>query len=284
MSLGPLPGSMTEPRRQSALRDLCERLGYRLDAPGDARADALARPTADARTIHAVGETDAGDPTPLAVEFVDAPSPAATLTAVGRAAREDRTCLLVPETTDAATRMAELLASPTGVRSVDGAGNRTFHAGADRVHLEGGGLALYDAGSAIGRPTFRWFEEAAVETRDDGRSGSDDRRLILEVDGDLAAVLEGVDALACPGADPTAFEHHYRRESDRLFHVYDADGREVGVFSGVAAMRDRGFHPVPAPVVPERHLPGPVGDAWAVLPPRGERLLVAGGERELPAP
>lgn len=269
MSLDHLLGSMTEPTSIRAARDVCRRLGFELSADDDGRASALARPGTNARSI-----PERGEPRPIALVPVGDPTPATVLSAVGEAASAGRTCLLVPEGRTSDTELAALLRAPIGAKSVDDAGCRTFHAGVDRVHLDGGGLALYDAGDSLGRPTFEWHEELASPTGD--RTGTDERRLVFSANGDPAAVLPGTDALGCPGPDPGAFAHRYRREADRLFHVYGND-HEVGVFSGVRAMPERGFHPVPAPVVPERHLPGPAGDAWVVLGDDGETLYTDGG-------
>jgi hypothetical protein len=264
---------MTDPSGIRAARDACRRLGFELAADdSDGRASALARPGADARSIHS------GDPRPIAIVPVADPTPAAVLSAVGEAASAGRTCLLVPAGPTEATELTALLRAPTGAKSVDDAGCRTLHSGVDRIHLDGGGLALYDAGDDFGRPTFEWHEELATPAGD--RTGTDDRRLVLSANGEPAAVLPGTGALGCPGPDPAAFAHRYRREADRLFHVYGSD-HEVGVFSGVRAMRERGFHPVPAPVVPERHLPGPAGEAWAVLDGHAGTVRTDGGTVEL---
>lgn len=260
---------MSDPNGIRTARDVCRRLGYELAADDDGPAGALARPGTNARSIH-----EGREPRPIAPVPVGDPTAAAVLSAVGQAASAGRTCLLVPDDTTSATELATLLRAPIGAKSVDGTGCRTFHAGVDRVHLDGGGLALYDAGDSLGRPTFEWHEELATPAED--RTGSDECRLVLSANGDTAAVLAGTDALGCPGPDPAAFAHRYRREADRLFHVYGSD-HEVGVFSGVRAMRERGFHPVPAPVVPERYLAGPAGDAWAVLGNDGETLHTNGG-------
>jgi hypothetical protein len=265
---------MTDSNRIRTAREACRRLGFELVATDDETAP-IARPGANARSIF-----PGADPRPIALEPVGEPTPAAVLPAVGRAVRAGRTCLLVPDDEAGASELASLLRDPIGAKSVDGSGCRTFHAGVDRVHTDGGGLALYDAGDSFGRPDFEWYEEPGGGQRD--RSGSDQCRLALAADGEPAAVLSGVEALRCPGPDPAAFAHRYRREADSLFHVYGAGNHQVGVFSGVTAMRERGFHPVPAPVVPEFHLPGPSDGAWGVLADGGETIRTANGAFEVP--
>jgi hypothetical protein len=265
---------MTDPARLRTARDACRRLGYRLRTGPDRP---LAYPDPDGEG----GSTLFEEPVPVELEPVSDPTPVGTLAAVGQAAQEDHACLFAPDTGPSARTIAKTLRTPTGLEGTDERGCRRFYVGPDRVHLDRGGLALYDAGDSLGRPTFEWFEEP--DGSPDGRSGKDQRRLVLAADGDPVAVLAGTETLQCPGPDPDTFEFRYERKSDGLFHVDEPGGRTVGVFSGVTAMRDQGFHPVPAPVLPEQHLQGSVGDRWAVLHPDGDRVLTAHGGRNLPA-
>jgi hypothetical protein len=270
---------MTDPTHLAAARRACERLGYQLNTPESVGADAIAWP-GDGATPVPGGRHG---PRPMGVEFVDGADPAATLSTLANAMHWNRTCLLVARDAGTAEDLVDVLSGPVGARGEDELGARRLYAGPDRVHLDGGGLALYDGG--IRRPDFEWFEESADGGDRGGAgpgAGSDDRRLVCSVDGSAVAVLDGVDDLRCPGPPRESFGLRYERGEDRLFHVFDADGREVGVFSGVRAMRDRGFHPVPAPVVPEHVLPGRATSAWAVLDPERDRLFVDGGELELP--
>jgi len=251
-------------------RSGCERLGYDVQ---DDDGLVVARPSETATPL-------AGSPAPVEVTVRDDADPHAAASVVARAAARDRVALLVGRDADVAADLHEALADPPLVRVETETGERTFHTGSDRVHLAEGGLALHVVRERPhSRPAFEWHEEPAGEG-DPDRAGADHRRLVLTADGERVTGLDGVDTLTCPGPERARFTHFYRREDDRLFHVYDADGEPTGVFDTVQAMRGRGFHPVPAPVVPE-HL---FHDAersprrsWAVLDPESERLTADDG-------
>jgi hypothetical protein len=257
----------------AAARETCERLGYepQEDDP------LLAHPTDDATPV-------AGDPVPIEVSTPDPAEPHGVLAVVARAAARDRVALLVARDAEA-ERLRSTLATPPLVAAETDTGERTFHTGSDRVHLAEGGLALFvdTDGPPHLTPTFEWAEGTADGDADPDRTGSDDRPLTLTVDGDPLTTLDGVETLACPGPARERFTHFYRREDDRLFHVYTADGEPVGVFSTVAAMRGCGFHPVPAPVVPEHVFHDATRAprrSWAVLDAASGRVLTDAGPVE----
>jgi len=265
MSPGDERGVMSDRPSLAVAREACERLGY--DASVETAP--LASPTDGATPI-------AGDPAPVEATVLDGTDPHEAVAVVARAASRDRVALLVAPDEDAGRRLRDLLADPPVLRAESDTGARGFHTGADRVHLDEGGLALHVTRDGPPHPTpaFEWDEEPEPEAGDERRerTGTDRRRLVLAADGEVVTRLDGVGALACPGPSRERFTHHYRREDDRLFHVYDAGGTPAGVFAGVRAMRERGFHPVPAPVVPE-HLfhdaERPPRRCWAVLGPDG---------------
>lgn len=276
MVSAPLREVMRDRSVSATARAACERLGYELgERTGEdsRRGVPLARPGEGATAL-------AGAPTTLEVHALEDADPHRALSLVARAAAEDRVALLVGESA-VARDLSAALANPPLVRAETATGERTFHTGSDRVHLAEGGLALQVTRGRPPqpRPTFRWHEESAASSGATDRSGSDRRRLVLRADGEVVTRVDGVEALTCPGPSRERFTHHYRREDDRLLHVYDADGEPTGVFSTVAALRRRGFHPVPAPVVPE-HLfhdaRRPPRRSWAVVDEEGRVTTDAG--------
>ncbi|WP_338741876.1 hypothetical protein [Haloplanus salilacus] len=56
----------------------------------------------------------------------------------------------------------------------------------------------------------------------------------------------------------------YARDRDKQIRVVDSAGRPVQRYPGIGAMRDGGFRPVPAPLVPEHMFDGPIDGWWAV--------------------
>jgi hypothetical protein len=162
--------------------------------------------------------------------------PLTLISEVDNAAAAGAVPLLVghPETADAA---ADLLAAPFALRGDDG--GRRFHAIADRIRLTDDTFACVRTDG-----TPRW--------REDGPEAGA-APLVLEADGETLAALESVDALRCPGPEPSAFEFRYARDADGRFAVRDRDG-VVGRYAGVGAMRAGGFRPVSLPLVPEHHV------------------------------
>lgn len=135
---------------------------------------------------------------------------------------------------------------------------RTFHSIPDRIMLTDDSYACVRADGPV-----TWREEPAGSgPRTDGAG---DTRLVCEADGTVQAALDSVDALRCPGPDPGAFPYRYRRGDDKRMHVHDRD-RELGTFTGVAAMKAHGYRPVPLPLVPEHHVRENVhlARAWTV--------------------
>jgi hypothetical protein len=169
------------------------------------------------------------------------------LTVVARlaaAARDGQATLFVaaPET---AAAVRALLADPFLCRaSTDG--HRTFYTVPDRIMLSDDSYACVEADE-----TVTWREEPTGSGPDADETG--DRRLVCAADGTVRVALESVDSLRCPGPDPAAFPYRYSRGDDRQMHLA-GHGREIGRFSGVAAMKAHGYRPVPLPLVPEHHL------------------------------
>jgi hypothetical protein len=246
--------AMTDSPRDGRLPRTLETLraaGYRLqDATGGPDQRALATPGPEAAPV-------GGAVTDLAVEAPAAPDPLGVVTAVADARRHDRRVLFSVDEAGART-VREVLAPPVGARETDD--GRAFYPVEDRIRLAEDGFAMVAVDSL--RPTFEWYEEPVEEAdAPAGRTGTDRRRLVLDVDGRPTVVLDAVEALACPPAE--AFPLRYERGDDGRFRVHEGD-RVVGLFSGVAAMRDRGLEPVPEPLIPEFHLDAsPTGD-WLV--------------------
>lgn len=264
-----------------ALDRVCETLrdrGYRVAFPTDrGEPAAVATPESTADAVVADG--------PLAVEPLDPahvpPSRSATgvdpTTVVDRVAdaAPERTCLFVV-TPDAAAAVREILTDPPGVRAVDADGCRTFYHVPDRLSTpEGLGCVRADG-------PLTWREEPATGGISGGTPGSraggtdgdegTDRRLVLTADGTVHAAFADYTGLACPTAE--AFPYTYRRGDDRRIRVRSRDGRTVGVYPSVRAMKDDAYAPIPDPLLPEVHLPDGVRlrSAWAiaVVDPNGE--------------
>jgi hypothetical protein len=243
--------------------DACERLGYTVDRP-DRGPPAVGVAGPDARPLPGGRRPDR-----IAVEPLDSASVTPTMLisrlwndrANGRAA-----LFVVPEA--ALESALSVLSPPAFVRARTDAGHRTFYDGPDRVPLAEGGYAAVRTDAR----RLAWVEEPATGPLDAAGPGpaaggdasgarearsrngpsdaeGDGPRLVLQ-DGDaVLAVLDGVDALSCPPAD--RFPYAYRRGEDKRFHVTDRDGREVGVYDSVTAMRANAYHPVAMPLVPE---------------------------------
>ena len=181
---------------------------------------------------------------PLSVEPLSEATPLRLVATLAAAARDQRATLFVadPET---ALEANETLSEPF-LRRPDEDGSRAFYSIPDRI------LLTDDTYAAVGTDgTLRWREEPA--TAGVTGDGTDDPRLRLEADGDLAAALPSVDGLTCPGPDPSAFPYRYSRGADKRIHVFDRDG-ELGTVRGITAMKSDGYRPVPLPLVPEHHL------------------------------
>lgn len=225
--------------------ELCRQAGYTVaDEPGPTVAD----PGPDARGI-------TGEPRPIAVEPLSAATvgPESVVPRLAGAVGSGRDCLFVvpaPEGSDAVARtVASVLAAPTGLAADEPEG-RQFYSGPDRVPLSDGTYACARAPA----DTLQWREVAA---------GADHPRLALSVGTEVAAVLDGVDALATP--DRERFRHAYARSDTGRFEVFER-GEVVDSFGGVAAMRRGGYTPVSMPLVPEHLFPADTdpGRSWAV--------------------
>jgi len=205
----------------------------------------------------------------VAIEGVREADPTLVLSRLWNDRNNGRAALFVVPDRETADRIETLLAPPVGVRAVDAEG-RTFHAGPDRVSLAEGGYAAVPTGTEL-----EWRESATpreavgltVESGVDRGSNDADETagpwLDLCADGSVVARLDGVDGLGCP---PRArFPYAYRRDGDKQIRVVDFAGRPVQRYTGIGAMRDGGFRPVPAPLVPEHMFDGAVDGWWAVL-------------------
>jgi hypothetical protein len=265
MALGP------DPDPTPVVADLTER-GYRIDRP-----DGWNTPTVVARD----GETPppgAGD-APLAVEPLAAADPLTVVSRLADAAEAGRSTLFVADA-DTAAAVADLLADPflLAGETPDG---RVFRSVPDRILLTDDSYACVRTDAAL-----RWREEGAGGTDTERGDPETAPRLVLEAGDEVVAVLDSVDGLTCPGPEPAAFRHRYRREDDKRIHVYDADG-EVGRYNGVAAMKANAYRPVPLPLVPEHHLRtnARLARAWSVAIVENEaeggiRYLSPGHARE----
>lgn len=258
-------------RVRAALRER----GYTVATPEDRAAPAaVATP---GPTASPPGDVDGG----LALEPLatrsrvrrsrDAATPAVDPTrvvdAVAAAVERDLTCVFVVDAR-AAAGVREVLTDPPGVHAADADGCRTFYDVPDRLST-GEGLACVRTDD----PPV-WREEPATggvtggEGDDESRTGLDradgtDRpiRLVLAADGEVHAAFDDYTALACPTAE--AFPYTYRREADKRVHVRNRDGREVGVYPSIRAMKADAYRPVADPLVPEVHLDDtPLRTAW----------------------
>jgi hypothetical protein len=203
---------------------------------------------------------------PVAIEAIREPEPTLVLSRLWNDRNNDRAALFVAPDRETAERIEALLTPPVGVRDRDEEG-RTFHAGPDRVALAEGGYAAVPAGTALewresttARGAVGLAAEGGCEVDDGPESGS---WLTLLADGDVVARLDGVGALDCPSRE--RFPYAYHRDRDKRIRVVDFAGRPVQRYTGIGAMRDGGFQPVPAPLVPEHMFDGSIDGWWAVL-------------------
>lgn len=211
---------------------------------------------------------DAFADAPLGVEPLGAASPLTVVARLADNARAGRSTLFVADPdTAAATR--QLLADPFLCRA-ERDGCRSFYTIPDRIRLPDDTYACVRTDDEL-----RWREEPAdspVPFGDGGaphdgttEDGATPPRLLLEAGGEILAVLDSVASLECPGPDPDAFPYRYSRGEDKRFHVFDRE-REVGRYSGTAAMKTNAYHPVPLPLVPEHHLQANrhLAEAWGI--------------------
>ena len=95
--------------------------------------------------------------------------------------------------------------------------------------------------------------------------------LALRTAEETIAVLDGVGELDTPPR--AAFPYAYERDDDKRIRVRDFPGRPVATFGGVRAMREGGFAPVAAPLVPEHMLDGDVDGRWGVYVVADDELV-----------
>jgi hypothetical protein len=194
---------------------------------------------------------------PLALEALHTITPTTVVDRVAHAAVHGRVCLFVADAEDA-DRVRTVLTDPPCVEAVSEDGCRTFYHVPDRIRLG-------DAGYACVRTTdpLVWREEPASEGRD--------TRLVLATGGEVQAAFDDHTGLACPA--PDEFPYAYHRGDDKRIHV-TRDGRQVGLYSSIRAMKADAYQPVPDPLIPEAHLPGGIRlrKAWAVAVVEDGRL------------
>jgi hypothetical protein len=175
---------------------------------------------------------------PLAVTALGSSRPLTVVSAIANAAHEGYVPVLVAdERTE--TEIDPILSDPFLLANKR-AGGREFFAVEDRIRLSDDSYACVGTSG----PT-RW--------REDPEEATDDPPLVLEAGGETIATLDSVDSLACPGPSVSAFQYSYARGDGGQFCVL-ADGRVVGRYASVSAMRTDGFRPVSLPLVPEHHV------------------------------
>jgi hypothetical protein len=207
---------------------------------------------------------------PVAVEALADADPTVVLSRLWNARSRGRTVLFVAPDVDTAAGVERLLAPPVGARTLED-GCRTFYNGPDRVALAEEGYAAVPAGTRLEwREATTPLQPVGLAARPADETAADratarpaGRWLELVADGTVVARLDGVDGLDCPSRE--RFPYAYRRDRDKQIRVEDFAGRPVQRYPGVRAMRDGGFQPVPAPLVPEHMFDASLDGWWAVL-------------------
>jgi hypothetical protein len=245
---------------------VCEHRGYEVTAPGKPwLPPRLARPTADSTPFVHGATTSRVAIEPLASHEL---TPTMLLSRLRNNRGNERFTLFVVDTAAAGRDVRRVLHDPPLVAAEDDHGRRTFYNGPDRVALAGGGYAATRTDSAPA--DLVWREDGDGDDRslllvDRGRTrpSSDSARVDA---GTVVAHLDGIDGLACP--DAAAFPYSYARDpDDKRFRLRARDGRVVGIYDGVSAMRANAYVPIPMPLVPE-HVFGDipsVRNEWAVV-------------------
>jgi len=180
----------------------------------------------------------AGVDAPLALVALRNSRPLTVVSAIANAAHEGYVPVLVADRRTG-TAVEELLSEPFLLRAEQD-GGRQFLTVEDRIRLSDESYACVGTAGAV-----EWYE-------DPGRS-TDEPPLVLAVGGEPVTALNSADGLACPGPSVSAFRYSYARGDDGRFRVFE-DGRPVGRYPSVSAMRADGFRPVPLPLVPEHHI------------------------------
>lgn len=255
----------------------CRRRGYEVRRPEDGgEPPGVAVPGGDA-------DPPFGPARALGLEPLAEADPTTVLSRLWTNQEHDRgTIFLVPDSI-VAEGVETILAPPVGADTDDD--GRVFYAGPDRVPLREGGYAAVPTGTELEwRETDEPFpagidddaggvtDTDTTATADTDATAADDGtppepsgggRLELRADGEPLAVLSGVDELDCPPRG--RFPYAYERDEDKRIRVRDYAGRPVETFGGVSAMREGGFRPVPAPLVPEHMLDGDATGWWEVV-------------------
>lgn len=208
-------------------------------------------------TVARGGPTDlAGVDAPLHVVQLRDGRPLTVVSAVANAAHEGRVPVFVGDDRTLAAARA-LLAAPFALDgeggeegedagNTDNADGRRFRTIEDRIRLTDDTFA-----AVADRGPLSWVELGGESSGD--RTGTDSPRLALRVDGERVAVLDSVAALSCPGPSSTTFPYRYERTDEGRIRLLDRDG-PVGTVASFGALRNDGYRPVPAPLVPEHHV------------------------------
>lgn len=204
----------------------------------------------------------------IAVEPIREADPTTVLSRLWNDRNNDRLALFVTADERTAEAVESLLTAPVGVQSADEEG-RVFYNGPDRIPVAEGGYAAVPAGTSV-----RWRESAgplpepaglvAADAEDSpAPSDHDGVWLTLLADDDPLVRLDGLDALASPPRE--RFPYAYQRDRDKQIRVVDFAGRPVERYTGIRAMRNGGFQPVPAPLVPDHMFDEPIDGRWSVV-------------------
>jgi hypothetical protein len=251
-------------RLRAVGQTVCDRRGYDVTVPERPWLPAaVADPTADADPFVPRATSGPVAVEPLASEEV---TPTMLLSRLRNNRSHGRFSLFVVDS-DVAAPAREVLADPPLVAAEDDLGRRTFYTGPDRIPLDGGGYAAVRTETAPAGLVWREVGDG------DGRSlalvdgGDVDDDVPRQPGADaVLAWLDGVDSLGCPPAGE--FPYSYRRDpADKCFRIRTREGRVVGVYDGVSALRANAYVPVPMPLVPEHVFAGidSVRDEWAIL-------------------
>jgi len=195
--------------------------------------------TGDWVTVARGGSTDlAAVEAPLAVIALTDGRPLSVVSALANAAHQEQIPVLVA---DQHTRSAvrDILSGSFALAGHT-AGRRQFYSVEDRIRLTDDTFACVDAGGDL-----QWAEASTT-------AETESPLLELTAGDEIIAVLDSVEALACPGPEPDAFPARYTR-SDGQFQVFDSEGM-VARYGTLSSMGADGYRPVPLPLVPEHHI------------------------------
>jgi hypothetical protein len=176
---------------------------------------------------------------PLEVVPVANGRPLTVISAVSNTVESGHVPILVANQ-DCRETVSKFLSSPFGLVGAQN-DTRQFYATEGRIRLTDGSYAC----AATDEP-LQWTEAPESES-------AESRQLRLMVNNELIAIIDSVEAIACPAPQPTSFRYRYSRNENGRFVVYDGT-ESIGTYPGVSAMRADGIQPVPAPLIPEQHI------------------------------